>query len=228
MSSLDHATLHHAILTSIVERGFAPESEELAERFGATLEQIEQALRALHEDHGVVLHPFSAEIWVAHPFSCAPTGHVLRRGERTWWSNCGWCSLGAAALLGGEVSIFTTLGGEDRQVELRVVDGELVDRDFVVHFPIPMTRAWDNVVYTCSTMLVFEDRQAVDAWCERHRIERGDVQPIANVAAFAAVWYGRHLDRDWKKWTNREANEIFERFGLNHEVWKIPGGEERF
>lgn len=103
MSAVGNAALHHAILTSIVERGFAPEPDELAERFGASLERVESALRALHEDHGVLLHPFSTKIWVAHPFSCAPTGHLLRRGERTWWSNCAWCSLGAAALLGGDI-----------------------------------------------------------------------------------------------------------------------------
>jgi hypothetical protein len=91
-----------------------------------------------------------------------------------------------------------------------------------------MTRAWDNVVYTCSTMLVFGSEAEVDAWCDRHRIERGDVQAITNVAEMAAVWYGRHLDRDWRKWTVGEAAEIFARFELTHEVWKLPVGEERF
>ncbi len=225
---LDDASLHHAILSSLVERGFAPQVGELAKQFATTEEEVGDALRRLHEGHGVLLHPNSPRVWVAHPFSCAPTGHVLRRGDRIWWSNCAWCSLGAAALLGGEVTIVTSLGGEDRRAELRVVDGELLDTDYVVHFPIPMTRAWDNVVYTCSLMLAFENEGEVDEWCRRHRVGRGDVQPIAKVSEFAAVWYGRHLDADWRKWTVDEAADIFRQFSLTHDVWRLPRGEGRF
>ena len=37
---------------------------------------------------GVVLQPNSDEIWVAHPFSSAPTTCVVRSDSRTWWGNC--------------------------------------------------------------------------------------------------------------------------------------------
>jgi hypothetical protein len=225
---LGGAALHHAILRRIVDTGVAPTLAELAEHFELPAAKVRTALEALAADHGVVLHPGSARIWVAHPFANFPTGHVLRRGDRVWWSNCAWCSLGAAQLLGGEISIFAPLDGEERQVELRVHDGRLLDDGYVVHFPVPMTRAWDNVIYTCSTMLTFESPEAVEDWCARHHMAMGDVQPIATVADLAAVWYGRHLDRDWRKWTVDEARAIFERFGLSHEIWRLPDGDERF
>ena len=40
----------------------------------------------------------------------------------------------------------------------------LLDADFLVHFPVPMTRAWDNVIYTCSVMLLFRTEEEVNDW----------------------------------------------------------------
>jgi len=113
-------------------------------------------------------------------------------------------------------------------VVLRVEEGRLLDTDYVVHFPIPMKEAWDNVIYTCSVMLLFRDEAQVDGWTRRHRVERGDVQPILNVWEFAKVWYGRHLNPDWKKWTVEEADEIFKRFGLTHKIWQLTVSGEKF
>ena len=100
--------------------------------------------------------------------------------------------------------------------------------DLVVHFPIPMTRAWDNVVYTCSTMLLFKDEAGVDEWSARHRIARGDVQPVRKVLELARRWYGEHLRPDWTKKTVAEARVIFDELGFGHAVWSLPAEEGRF
>lgn len=202
--------------------------DELARTFGCPVEDVAAGLHRLADDHGVVLHPNSTRIWVAHPFSLAPTGFLVRKGERGWWGNCAWCSLGVAALLGGDVTITTTVGAEDRQIMLHVSDGLAAEEDLLIHFPVPMTNVWDNVVYTCSTMLVFESDAQIDAWCARHRIAKGDVQPVGKIAPFAAEWYGRHLDENWRKWTAAEASEIFRRHGLTGPIWEIPVSEGRF
>ena len=225
---MDNASLHHAIIKSIVDHGHAPTVDELAEAFDRTPNDAAAALHRLADDHGVVLHPNSTRIWVAHPFSLAPTGFLVRKGQRDWWGNCAWCSLGIAALLGGAVTITTTLGAEDRQITLHVRDGDAEEQDLLIHFPVPMTNVWDNVIYTCSTMLVFESEAQIDAWCARHRIAKGDVQPIGKIAPFAAEWYGRHLDTDWQKWTAAEASEIFHRHGLTGPIWDIPVSDGRF
>jgi hypothetical protein len=225
---LTHAHLHHTILKHVVERGCAPGIAALAETFGQDAVDVRAALIALQAYHGVVLHPHNAEVWVIHPFSLAPTNFLLRKGDRAWWGNCAWCSLGAASLLGGDVTITTTLGADGEQVRLRVEGGRLRDRDYVVHFPIPMAEAWNNVVYTCSTMLLFRDRSGVEAWSRRHKLPLGDVQPAAVVFEFAKAWYGTHLHPAWRKWTRAEARELFERFGLAHPVWEIPASEGHF
>lgn len=227
-SGITHGLLHSAILQFIVDNGFGPEADELAAMLRVTAPEVAEALRALQDNHGVVLHPNSVRIWVIHPFSLAPTNFTVRTADREYWGNCAWCSLGVAALLNQDVTITTVFGADRRQVELHIRDGELVEGDFCVHFPIPMTKAWENVVYTCSTMLLFESEADVERWSRQHRIARGDVQPARNVWNFARVWYGNHLNPLWEKWTNQQALAIFERFGLTHDVWHIPASEKRF
>lgn len=230
MSDLEitHGLLHSRILQFIVDKGFAPEVDELASMLHSTEPEVIEALKALQDYHGVVLHPNHARIWVIHPFSLAPTNFTVRTADREYWGNCAWCSLGVAALLNRNVTITTVLGADRQQVDIHIQDGELVESSFYVHFPIPMTKAWDNVIYTCSTMLLFESVSDVDRWCQQHRIARGDIQPMHNIWNFAKIWYGNHLNPRWEKWTNRQALDIFEQFGLTHDIWRIPASEIRF
>lgn len=225
---LTNATLHHRILSTIVARGHAPTIAELVGWSGCDRNEVVNALQALANYHGVVLHPQSNEIWIAHPFSLAPTGFTITAHGQQWWGTCAWCSLGAVELLGGSGTVATRLGWSGNPVTLRVEDKELLDTDYVVHFPLPMTQAWDNVVYTCSMMLLFRDRAAVKAWCDRHGKQLGDVRPVAQIWHFACEWYGRHLDVDWRKWTTAEAAAIFERHGLDGPIWALPSSGGRF
>lgn len=227
---LTHGLLHATILKYIIDHGYAPDATGLASLLALAESDVIQALQALEEYHGVVLHPNSARIWVIHLFSLAPTNFVVRTTAtgKEWWGNCAWCSLGVAALLDQNVTITTTLGADRQQVTLHIVDGQIQDTGFCVHFPIPMTQAWDNVIYTCSTMLLFETEADIDRWCQQHRVNKGDVQPIETIWNFAKVWYGNHLNPQWTKWTNRQARDIFNRFGLTHPVWHIPESDTRF
>jgi hypothetical protein len=233
LPTLTRASLHHAILRSFVDRGHAPSHAELADSFAVSPGTMTDALRDLADDHGVVLHPHTPEVWVAHPFSNAPTTFIVKKHDgRIWWGNCAWCSLGIAALLGGsDVTISTTLGAEGRPITIALEDHRAQPQDLLVHFPIPMARAWDNVIFTCSTMLIFEnDEDAIQSWSQRHALPRGDAQPIQIAYDFARVWYGRHLDPDWQKWTIDEARSLFQRFGFHGPIWDLPSGDttERF
>ncbi|MBX2873474.1 MAG: alkylmercury lyase family protein [Saprospiraceae bacterium] len=225
---LNHSILHHAILDHIIKEGYAPEVASLAQLLSETEAEVERALYALQDYHGVVLHPNSPKVWVIHPFSLAPTNFLVssRRGE--WWGNCAWCSLGVAALLQEDVSIRTTSGAHGETLEIQIVDGQIQPPELLIHFPIPMMKAWDNVIYTCSTMLAFRTEAEIDKWCERHDIAKGDVQPLSHIWEFASKWYGQHLNPDWKKWTLQEAKEIFDEFGLTHPVWQLEISGDRF
>jgi hypothetical protein len=220
--------LHHELLKSLVDRGVIPSHDELQSTLACSAEELDRAFDDLADQHGVVLHPGTRRVWAIHPFSLAPTPFLVQSGHRKWWGNCAWCSLGIAVLAGGSCEITSTLGAEGEQVRLTVADGRVSRPDLVVHFPIPMIRAWDNVVYTCSTMLLFKDAAQVADWSARHQIPQGDIQPIANVLELARRWYGGHLRPDWTKKSVAEARAIFIELGLVHPVWRLQAQDGRF
>ena len=185
-------------------------------------------LYALQEYHGVVLHPNEPKIWVIHPFSLAPTNFYIKTAKGEWWGNCAWCSLGVAALLNEDLTITTNLGAHDEQVKIHIVNGEIQEKDLFIHFPISMKKAWDNVIYTCSTMLIFRNEEQIDAWTKRHKIPKGDIQNISNIWEFSKKWYGNHLNPNWEKWTMSEAKTIFEEFNLKHKIWDLESSGSRF
>ncbi|MCV6621618.1 MAG: alkylmercury lyase family protein [Cellvibrionaceae bacterium] len=225
---LNNSTLHYFVMSHIVEHGYAPKIDSIAQHFSVSNSDTIAALKALEDYHGVVLHPKSSEVWVMHPFSTAPTGFWIESENGSWWGNCAWCSLGAAALLDCDLTISSTLGGEAKQICVEIVDGQIKNENLFIHFPIPMVNAWDNVTYTCSKMLIFDSEAEVDDWCKRHNTNKGDVQPINKIWEFSKVWYGSHLSPNWTKWSVEEAKEIFQRFELHHAVWQMPSQAGRF
>ncbi|KAI8871456.1 putative transmembrane protein [Ramicandelaber brevisporus] len=225
---MNNSSLHETIVSFFIKNQRPPTVKEIATHFQCNEAEARSGLRDLAEYHGVVLHPNSDEIWVAHPFSAAPTTCVVKSGACTWWGNCAWCSLGLAHLAGGTATIETRIGGVGDHATIRIENGKLMDTDYVVHFPIPMRKAWDNVIYTCSIMLIFRDEAQVDEWCESRGIPKGDVRPIEQIWTFATEWYGRHADVDWKKWSVREAAEMFQRHGLTGPIWTLTEESERF
>lgn len=212
---LDNSSLHHAIVRHFVDRQHAPSIDQLAAYFGEPREAVIAGLKALQEYHGVVLHPASSEVWV-------------QSAKGSWWANCAWCATGIAALVDGEATFTTTLGGEAHRATVHIEDGKLLDDNLLVHFPIPMRKVWENVIYTCSTILLFDSEARIDDWCHRHRIPKGDVQPLSRVWEMSRVWYGQHLSPDWKKWSGEEARAIFEKFGLTSPTWDVPTSAARF
>ncbi len=225
---IKNSTLHYAIIREIIETGFAPSVEAFAEMLQVDKEVIFKGLYDLQEYHGVVLHPKEPKIWVIHPFSLAPTNFYVQSKKGEWWGNCAWCSLGIAALLQEDVKITTTIGAETKQISIHIINGDIQEKNYYIHFPIPMKNAWDNVIYTCSNMLVFENAQQVDQWTKKHNIPKGDIQDIENVWNFSKKWYGNHLNPDWTKWTVEEAKQMFKEFRLTDKIWELEDSKERF
>ncbi|KAK2593471.1 hypothetical protein QQS21_008844 [Conoideocrella luteorostrata] len=225
---MDNSRLHEAIICSFLAHQRPPTVSEIAKKFECTEMTARLGMQALADDHGVVLQPKSHEVWVAHPFSATPTTCVVSSGERKWWGNCAWCSFGVMHLAGGTATLTTKLGAIGDEVIVSAKDGKLLDQDYVLHFPVPMRNAWDNVIYTCSVQLLFRDEAEVDEWCVTRGIPKGDVRPVQQIWDFAAEWYGQHADADWTKWSLQDAVEIFRRHNLTGPIWAIGSNAGRF
>lgn len=225
---MNNSSLHETIISSFLKLERPPTVVEIAKMYQIGEAEARQGLRALADYHGVVLHPHTDEVWIAHPFSSAPTTCIVESAEHKWWGNCAWCSLGLVHLAGGTATIQSRIGAIDDLITVRIENGEIVDKDFVVHFPVPMKHAWDNVTYTCSVMLFFRSERQVEQWCARRGIAKGDVRPIEQVWKFAREWYGRHASKDWVKWTMSEASELFAKHSLSGPVWSLQDEGKRF
>ncbi|WP_305952324.1 alkylmercury lyase family protein [Emticicia oligotrophica] len=225
---ITNSNLHYQILKGIIDNGFAPSIDELSDIFNSNQESIIQGLYELQEYHGVVLHPNEPKIWAIHPFSLAPTNFYVQSKKGQWWANCAWCSLGVAALLNDDVKITTTIGAETKQVEINIINGVIQEKNYFIHFPIPMTKVWDNVVYTCSNMLIFENEEQINDWSARHNIPKGDIQPIEKFFNFAKKWYCNHLSPEWTKWTIEEAKQMFRDHELHGKIWELGEVSGRF
>ncbi len=215
-------TLRIAVIRHLVETGRAPEPRELAGAYACTDEQVEASLHRLHEHHGLVLHPHSRRIWIAHPFSTAPTPFFVRSARGGWWANCAKCAMGVAAILDENATIHARLGAEDEPLALKIVDGRPAQRDLVMHVALPVAHWWDNVIHTCSTIQFFRDETQAAAWSAAHGINRGAVLPIEQAWELARQWYGNALHPEWRRKTAQEAAALFESLGLAGEFWRVP------
>lgn len=220
--------VHHAFVEPLRRSGRAPTRAEVAAALNADVSDIDAALAELEATHGAVLDPHSGEPWVLHPFSVTPTATWVEQGALGWWAPCPWCAFGIAALVDGDVAIHTRLGGEAEAIVIHVSGGRVIEDELCVHFAVPPRHAWDNVHRFCATVLPFRDTIAVDQWCERHRISRGEVVPIEQVWALGRGWYARHADPDWRKWTGAEAAAIFEAAGLDGPFWRFERSDAPF
>ena len=120
---ITNSNLHYSIIKGIIDKGFAPNVEELSKTLNVDNNEIVNGLKDLQEYHGVVLHPNEPKVWVIHPFSLAPTNFYVKTKNGEWWGNCAWCSLGVAALLQDDVKITTTIGAETEQIEINIISG---------------------------------------------------------------------------------------------------------
>src|SRR4051812_42881805 len=103
--------VHHGVLRSIVRRRFAPTTEELAASLEVPRADVEESLRRLHESHGLVLHPASFDVWIAHPFSLSPTAVWVDARDRGWWAPCLWCAFGIVTLAAPDATIHVRAAG---------------------------------------------------------------------------------------------------------------------
>ncbi len=109
--------------------------------------QVRAALRRLAARHALVLDD-AGRVRMAMPFSNVPTPISVTWGRGAWWPNCAWDALGIPVLLGSDADVETFCPDCDRPLHLSI-RGENVDGDAaVVHFPLPASRWWSDIVDT--------------------------------------------------------------------------------
>lgn len=224
MTDLVDGLVHAHVIATFVDMGHAPSTSELAAALAVEPEVIAASLRSLHAGHGLVLHPDSLAIWIAHPFSTSATTVCVTHGESAWWAPCMWCAAGVLALVDAGAVLHTRWGGEHEPLVL----APDTSTDPLIHFALPPRDAWSNVVHWCASVQPFRTEPDIDGWCERHRQPRGEAVPWSQVVALGRAWYGGHREPTWRKWSSREASMIFQSVGLTSPFWALPDSDAAF
>jgi Alkylmercury lyase len=127
--------------------GRVPTSGEIARAMGVAVEEVLRSFRRWGDGHLRVLQS-NGEILMAHPFSAVPTPFLVESGGVSYWGNCIWDGLGILAMLGRDGRVVTSCPDCGENMTFRVEGGRLVEGEGVVHFAVPASRWYDNVVYT--------------------------------------------------------------------------------
>jgi hypothetical protein len=134
-----------AIYRFFVDRGRPPVAAEVSDSVGASVVEVENAYRRLHEAHVLVLAPGTPYIWMANPLSALPTPYTAHARGKTFFTSCVWDALGAVAMLGSEGSVEARCGDCGEVLGVDISGGKVVSSDHVVHFAVPAAQWWDEI-----------------------------------------------------------------------------------
>lgn len=134
-----------AVYDFFISEGRAPVASELAAILGTVPIVVEEAFGRLHDAHQLVLAPGTPYIWMANPFSALPTPYRVTVGERGFWGNCIWDSLGIVAMFGGTGTVSTRCPDCGESLSVDIADSELLTPGHLVHFAVPAAHWWDDI-----------------------------------------------------------------------------------
>jgi len=136
------------IYQQMVASSAAPTPAETARSLDLPVCEVEEAYRGLADDHVVVLHPGSTNIWMAMPFSNVPTPYTVVCGGRAYYANCAWDAFGVVATLHSDARILTQCPDCREPLQYGVRDNKLTRVDGVVHFALPVREWWKDIGFT--------------------------------------------------------------------------------
>jgi hypothetical protein len=139
--------VRNAVYATILERTVPPTADETATALGVSPDDVRSAFERLNDRHALFLTPGSHDVRMAHPFSGVPTAFRVEVGDRTYWANCAWDTLGIPAALQADARIEAPLG-DGESIQFAIAAGQLKGWHGVVHFPLPFRRWYDDLIET--------------------------------------------------------------------------------
>ncbi len=137
------------IYFAVVANGRPPTTAETAMALDSAEVEVADAYRRLHDAHALVLFPDTTDVWMANPFSFAPTPHRVVAGGKVWTGTCAWDALGIPGALHGDGRIDSECACCNEPVVLEVRAGALVrGQDLLVHVLVPARSWWDDIGFT--------------------------------------------------------------------------------
>ena len=152
---------------------------------------------------------------LAHPFGTIDFGFSVKGTHTLWWAAACWDSFAIPNLVPGEPSVLvaTTCPACRRPHAWTVTDQAPPEGDQVAHFLVPVTRIWDDVLFTLRQPAVFCDERLPRGWLAREGHARGYATDLATVWRLAKGWYAGRLDEGYRRREPAEAAAYFRSVG---------------
>jgi hypothetical protein len=148
LAAIDRA-VRWQIYTGLRDTSRVPANDVVAGALGIEVGDVEASLRRLHEAHVLVLYDGTTEVRMALPFAARVTPFAVYVGDRRWWANCVWDAYAIPAVLGaGDATIETDCPDCGEVMRLQVRAGAAHAAHALVHFLLPASRWWDDIVFT--------------------------------------------------------------------------------
>ena len=142
--------VRHFVYAHIQETTLPPSVDETAAHFGFSTDEATELYKELHNRHALFLDVDKVAIRMANPFSGIPTDFKVHANGKTYFANCAWDMLGIPAALHCDAVIDAVCTESNDSVEIQIQDGNLrfTNDDLRIHFPLPFTRWYDDLVFT--------------------------------------------------------------------------------
>ncbi|GAC1500183.1 MAG: hypothetical protein NVS1B14_03980 [Vulcanimicrobiaceae bacterium] len=73
-------------------------------------------------------------------------------------------------------------------------------------------------------MLIFRSEEHVAKWCSDWRMDEGAIVRLGQCWKLAQAWYGPdRREAAWRRFTEAEAQALFDRVGLSAPFWRLTG-----
>ena len=137
------------IYNEFLSSGVPPSVLESSKALGIPSDDVAAAYDRLAAARVIVLRPGTHGVLMAAPLSAVPTRFTVRLPDDRWYyANCIWDALGIMSMLGSDGVVEASCADCNEMLELRVSGGSLAASDAVVHFAIPASRWWEDIVFT--------------------------------------------------------------------------------
>jgi len=140
--------VRYQIYNFFADNCITPSYQQIANSLNADDENVRISFHKLHERHMIFLEHDSDSIRMANPFSAIPTRFKVISGNKQWWANCAWDSLGIAAALKIDVQIKASYPDTQETVDLQVDNGIVDGKGHIVYFPLPCGHWYDDLIFT--------------------------------------------------------------------------------
>ncbi|HXL19536.1 MAG TPA: organomercurial lyase [Streptosporangiaceae bacterium] len=214
--------VRRAIYDTFADQGRAPTRRRIQDMAAVDEAQVTEAIAELAAQRQLVLDQ-SGNVVMAHPFTTLNLGFSVMGEKTLWWGGCAWDSFAIPNLVKDEPSVLvaTTCPACRRPQAWTVTRSGPPEGPEVAHFLVPMNKAWNDVVYTCSNQRLFCSEHCVQAWLASTGQAQGYLMDLPTLWRLASDWYSGRLDSPYQRKDPQSAADYFRSVGLHGPFWGL-------